>query len=68
VSLIRDDDRLAEIEFKRTEETAATVTRHLLGHYPVRDLRISEPSIEDVVKSLYLDRSSAIGAGESIRD
>ncbi|PRY58632.1 ABC transporter ATP-binding protein [Glycomyces artemisiae] len=66
-SLHRRDDRQAEIVFKRAEETAAAVTRHLLDAYPVRDLRITEPSIEDVVKSLYEELGDRAGGAEPAR-
>jgi ABC-2 type transport system ATP-binding protein len=42
-----------EVRFDRTRMTAAEAVRCLMETYPVRDLTIREPTIEEVVRTIY---------------
>ena len=46
------------IRFRRDELPVTEVTAYLMRHYPVRDFRIQEPQIEDILRELYEQRTS----------
>jgi ABC-2 type transport system ATP-binding protein len=46
------------IRFRRDELPVTEVTAYLMRHYPVRDFRIQEPQIEDILRGLYEQRAS----------
>ncbi len=48
------------VSFDRSRMTAADVVRAVMEVYPVRDLAIQEPSIEDVIRTIY--ERGAVGA------
>jgi ABC-2 type transport system ATP-binding protein len=48
-------------EFSRLEVTSAEVIQRVIAEYPVQDLHISEPDIEEVVREIY--RDSGVIAG-----
>ncbi len=53
------DGRHLTLEVPRGDGAAAAVTSYLLDRFPVRDLRLTDPSIEDVVRVLYEGASGA---------
>jgi len=46
------------IRFRRDELPVTEITAYLMRHYPVRDFRIQEPQIEDILRELYEQRAS----------
>jgi ABC-2 type transport system ATP-binding protein len=48
----RGDTRFAVV-FDRVRDTSADVIRALIQDFPVKDLSIEEPTIEDVVRTIY---------------
>ena len=57
-----DDGNEHIAEFSRLEVTAAEVIQRVVNAHPVRDLHISEPTIEEVVRQIY--REGAVVSGE----
>jgi ABC-2 type transport system ATP-binding protein len=57
--VVRDDaDTLSlRIRFRRDELPVTEVTAYLMRHYPVRDFRIQEPQIEDILRGIYEQRT-----------
>jgi ABC-2 type transport system ATP-binding protein len=57
--VVRDDaDTLSLcIRFRRDELPVTEVTAYLMRHYPVRDFRIQEPQIEDILRGIYEQRT-----------
>jgi ABC-2 type transport system ATP-binding protein len=46
------------VRFRRSELPVTEVTAYLMRDYPVRDFRIQEPQIEDILRELYEQRTS----------
>lgn len=43
------------LRFRRAETTAAALVAEIAARYPLRDLSIEEPAIEDIVHRIYVD-------------
>ena len=50
--LERQDD-VVRIRFTRSRVSAAALISELSARYPVRDVRVQEPDIEDVIRAVY---------------
>ena len=43
------------LRFRRDATTAATLIAEVAALYPLRDLTLEEPAIEDIVRRIYLE-------------
>jgi ABC-2 type transport system ATP-binding protein len=50
---VRADGPRRWLRFRRCETTAADLIASIAARYPVRDVRIEEPAIEDIVRQFY---------------
>ena len=46
-------DRVVRIRFARSEVSASALISELSARYPVRDVSVQEPDIEDVIRTVY---------------
>ena len=46
-------DSVVRIRFARSQVSAATLISELSARYPVRDVSVQEPDIEDVIRTVY---------------
>ena len=56
-TLIRREGPRAWLSFDRDEVTAAALISAVVARYPVHDLTLEEPEIEDVVRTIYEGRA-----------
>ncbi len=46
-------DRIVRIRFARSQVSASALISELSARYPVRDVSVQEPDIEDVIRTVY---------------
>jgi ABC-2 type transport system ATP-binding protein len=60
VSLRRSEGRKKWFAFNRFEVSIADLIAAVSAHYPVSDLTVEEQEIDEVIKSIYLDKAERI--------
>ena len=43
------------LRFRRDDTTAAELIAEIAARYPLRDLTVEEPAIEDIVRRIYIE-------------
>ena len=49
----KQNDYSLTISFDKNEISAVDVIQNILNHFPLRDMKLEEPTIETVVKEIY---------------
>ena len=51
--IIERRDSVVRIRFARSQVSASALISELSARYPVRDVSVQEPDIEDVIRTVY---------------